>query len=215
MAVDTGHRMRDQFTRFDVRQLIHLLEAFNEVPVPRFLVRDVDRGVALDAGARLFGDLLALGEGLVVEHVGVATLFAKIFGKRVSGPHDLQTWIFFDPRLGDHGAGIGLCRCTWFGFAAAEAGAHLVHRATIVVILQGKILAPYRRVLRVIVQFDDAIKRIARLLLTLENVHQYRDSDDGREHGHSGDAQEKTAPPSSGLVADSFSHRFLPKGLRL
>jgi hypothetical protein len=52
--------------------------------------------MALNTGPGLFGHLLAFGEDLVVEHISVATLFAKIFGKRVSGPHDLQARVFFD-----------------------------------------------------------------------------------------------------------------------
>ena len=64
-------------------------------PLPGLLVRHVDRGVAVDAGARLLGDLLALGEGLVVEHVGVAALLAEILGERVAGPHRLQARVFF------------------------------------------------------------------------------------------------------------------------
>ena len=41
--------------------------------------------------------LLAFGEDLVVEHVSVAALLAKIFGKGVSGPHHLQTRVFLNP----------------------------------------------------------------------------------------------------------------------
>ena len=35
-------------------------------------------------------DLLALGEHLVVEHVGVAALLAEIVGEGVAGPHLLS-----------------------------------------------------------------------------------------------------------------------------
>ena len=57
-------------------------------PFPAF-VGYVDRRVALNARAGLLDHLLAFGEDLVVEHVSVAALLAKIFGKRVSGPHHL------------------------------------------------------------------------------------------------------------------------------
>ena len=164
--------MRDQLARFEVGHLIHLLEAFDEVAVPRFPVGYIERSVALKAGAGLFGDLLALGENLVVEHVRVAALFAKIFRERVAGPHRLQARVFFDLRLRDDRARIGLGRRARLGFAAAEAGAHLIHRPFVVVVLQRKVLAPYRGIFGVVGQLDDAIKRIARLLFALEDIHQ-------------------------------------------
>ena len=164
--------MGDELARFEVRHLIQFLEAFDEVAVPRFLVGHIDRRVALNARAGLFGHLLALGEDLIVEHIRVAALLAKIFGKRVSRPHHLQARIFLDLRLGDDRARIGLGRRTRLGFAAAETGAHLIHRAFVVVILQRKVLAPHRRIFRVVGQLDDAIKRIARLLFALEDIHQ-------------------------------------------
>ena len=111
-------------------------------------------------------------KSLVVEHVSVTALLAKIFGKRVAGPHRLQARIFFDLRLRDYGARIGLGRRARLGFAAAEAGAHLIHRPFVVVILQRKVLAPDRRVFRVVRQLDYTIKRITRLLLALEDIHQ-------------------------------------------
>ena len=164
--------MRDQLARFGVRHLIHLLETFDEVAVSSFLVGYIERCVALKARAGLFGHLLAFGEDLIVEHVSVAALFAKIFGKRIAGPHRLQARIFLNLRLGDHRAWIGLGRRTRLRFAAAEAGAHLIHRAFVVVILQRKVLAPHRRVFGVVGQLDDAIKRVTRLLLALEDIHQ-------------------------------------------
>ena len=88
--------MRDQLTRFEERHLIKFLEAFDEVAVPRLFVGYVDRTMALNASARLLDHLYALGVRLVVEHVSMAALLAKIFGKRVSGPHDLQPRVFLD-----------------------------------------------------------------------------------------------------------------------
>ena len=172
VTVDAGHRMRDQLARFEERHLIKLLEACDEIAVARLLVGDVDRRVALNAGAGLFDHLLALGVRLVVEHVSVAALLAKIFGKRVSGPHHLQTRIFLDLRLGDDRARIGLGRRARLGFAAAVAGAHLIHRPFVVVILQRKVFAPDRRVFGIVGQLDHPIKRIARLLFALEDIHQ-------------------------------------------
>ena len=116
--------------------------------------------------------LLALGESLIVEHVSVAALLAKIFGKRVAGPHHLQTRVFFNLRLGNHRARVGFRRRVRPHFAAAVARAHLIHRPFVVVILQRKVLAPYRWIIRVVGQLDHAIKRIARLLLALEDIHQ-------------------------------------------
>ena len=164
--------MRDQLARFGERHLIHLLEAFDEVAVARFLIGHIERSVALKACAGLFGDLLALGEGLVVEHVGVAALLAKIFRKRVPGPHHLQTRVFFDLRLRDDRARIGLGRRARLGFAAAEARAHLIHRAFVVVVLQREVLAPYGGIFGIVGQLDHAIERIARLLFALEDIHQ-------------------------------------------
>ena len=151
---------------------MNLLEAFDEIAVARLLVGHVDRSVALNARAGLLDHLLALGEGLVVEHVSVAALLAKILGKRVTGPHHLQTRVFFDLRLRDDRARIGLRRRARLGFAAAVAGAHLIHRPFVVVILQRKVLAPHRGIFGIVGQLDHAIKRIARLLFALEDIHQ-------------------------------------------
>jgi hypothetical protein len=85
-----------QLASFEERQLIQFLEAFDEIAVTRLLVGYVDRSVAVDARAGLFDHLLAFGEGLVVEHVRMPALLAKVFGKRVTRPHRLQARIFFD-----------------------------------------------------------------------------------------------------------------------
>ena len=47
VTVDAGHRMGDELARFGVRHLIQLLEAFDEIAVPRLLVRHIDakRGI--------------------------------------------------------------------------------------------------------------------------------------------------------------------------
>ena len=41
-------------------------------------------GVTLQTGAGLFGDLLPLGEGLVVKHVSMASLFENLWRKRIA-----------------------------------------------------------------------------------------------------------------------------------
>jgi len=65
---------------------VHRLEARDEVALAELPVWHVDRGVAVGAGSRLLGHLLALGEGLVVEHVGVAALLAEIDREGVARP---------------------------------------------------------------------------------------------------------------------------------
>ena len=77
-----------------------LLEALDQVAAAELLVRHVDRGVAVQAGARLLRDLLPLGVGLVVEHVGVAALLAEILRERVAGPHRLQARVLLEPATG-------------------------------------------------------------------------------------------------------------------
>ncbi len=128
--------------------------------------------MALKARARLFGHLLALGEDLIVEHVRVAALLAKILGKRVAGPHRLQARIFFDLRLRDDRARIGFGWSARLGLTAAEAGAHLIDRSFVIVVLQRKVLAPHGGIFGIVGQLDHAIKRITRLLFALEDIHQ-------------------------------------------
>ena len=44
--------------------------------------------------------LLALGVGLIVEHIRMAALLAEIFGESIPGPHHLQPGVFFNFLLG-------------------------------------------------------------------------------------------------------------------
>ncbi len=88
--------MRYQLARLSERHLIEFLEARDEVAVAGLLVGYVDRPVALNARTGLFDHLLPLGESLIVEHVSMPALFAKILGKGVAGPHHLQTRVFLD-----------------------------------------------------------------------------------------------------------------------
>ena len=90
-----------QLARLGVGHRVHLLEARDQVAAARLLVGHVDRRVAVDAGAGLLGRLLALGERLVVEHVGVAALLAEVHREGVAGPHRLQARILLEPRLRD------------------------------------------------------------------------------------------------------------------
>ena len=170
--------MRDELPRLGKRHLVELLETFDQVAVAGLLVGHVDRRVAVQAGARLLRRLLALGVGLVVEHEGVPALFAEIFREGVARPHRLQARIFFDPRLRDDRARVGFGRRARLGFAPAVARALLVHRAAVVIVLQRKILAPDRRVLRLVGEFDDAEERIPRLLLVLKDRDENDRADD-------------------------------------
>ncbi len=67
-------------------------------------------------------ELLPLGEGLVVQHVGMPAPLAIVRGKRISRPHRLQPRIFLQLRARHHRARIRLasasaasprCRRTW------------------------------------------------------------------------------------------------------
>ena len=108
VAVDAGDRMRDQLARLGVRHLVHRARSpCIRSPPPSFLYGTYDRRVAVHARAGLLRRLLALGERLVVEHVGVAALLAEIHRERVAGPHRLQPRIFLEARLRDNRSRIG------------------------------------------------------------------------------------------------------------
>jgi hypothetical protein len=169
VTIDACHRMRDQLARLGEGQLIDLFEAFHEVAVAGLLVRHGNRRVAMQAGARLLHHILALGVGLVIEHEGVAALLAEILRKGVAGPHRLQARVFLEARLGHDRARVGLGRRAWLGFASAVARALLVDGAPIVVVLQGKILAPDGRVDGFLGELHHAKERIPRLLFTLDD----------------------------------------------
>ncbi len=188
--------MRDELARLGVGHLVHLLEALDEVAAAELLVRQIDRAVAVQAGAGLLDDLLALGERLVVEHVGVAALLAEVDREGVAVPHRLQARILLDPRLGDDRARIGGGRRARDRLAAAEAGAHLVDGPLVAVVLQREVLAPDRRVLGLVGELDDAEERVLRLLLVLEDVHQQA-GDDGAGDGGDG-GQQKESPAADG-----------------
>lgn len=141
VAVDAGHRMRDVLPRFGVGEGIELCESRYEVAVAGFLIGDVHRCVAMDAGAGLLGVDLAFRELLVGEHVRVAALFAEVVREGIAGPHGLEPRVFFEPRLRDDRSRIGLRRSTRDGLAAAVARADLIDGAAIAVVLQREVLS--------------------------------------------------------------------------
>ena len=176
--------MFDLRPRFLILHAIHQLEALEQIAAAKLLVRHVHRRMTVHARARLLHDLLALGERLIVEHVGMPALFAEVRRERVSRPHRLQPRIFLEPRLRHDTARIGLRRRPRHRFAAAVSRAHLIDRAPVAVVLQREVLAPHRRIDGLVVQLDDAVERIARFLLAREDVDEqggHRDGRNGRE----------------------------------
>ena len=107
VAVDAGDRMLHQLDRLGIGHRVHLLEAFDEVAVAGLLVGEIDRGVAIHAGAGLLHHHLALGEGLILEHVGVAAVLAEVGGEGIALPHRLEADVVFDFRVRDDRARIG------------------------------------------------------------------------------------------------------------
>ena len=97
MAVDAADRVGHLLPRFGVGHLIEALEAFEEIPAPERPVGHVQGRVTVQARARLLGDHLPLGVGLILQHVGVTPLFAEVFCERVTGPERLQPRILFQP----------------------------------------------------------------------------------------------------------------------
>ncbi len=171
------------FRASGVRHLVHLLEARDQVAPSELLVRHVDGGVAVHARARLLRGLLALGERLVVEHVGMAALLAEIAREGVSGPHHLQSRVFLEPRLRHQRSRIGGRRRARHRLAPAIPRSLLVHRPDVAVVLKREVLSPDRRVRRLIGQLDDAVEGIPGLLLPLEDVDEQRRDGDRRDGG--------------------------------
>ena len=152
VAVDAGDRMRHVLAGFRIFQGVELLEPDHEVAVAQLLHRDVGRGVAVDARAGL-ADFLPFGVLLVGQHVGVAALLAKILGEGVAGPHPAELRDRVELALGDDVARVVVGRHMGDRLAAAVAGLHHVGGLPVVVVLQGKVLAPLRRILRCRRQF--------------------------------------------------------------
>ena len=195
VAIDARDGMREGLARLGIRHLVVVLEALDQVAVPGLLVGHVDRRVAVDAGARLLEVLHALGEGLVLEHVGVAALLAEIRGERVARPHRLQPRIFLEARLRHDGARVGLGGGPRHGLAAAVARPLLIHGPQVAVVLQRKVLSPDRGIDGVVGQLDDAEERVLRFPLPLHDVDEERRDRRG--------AELPSRPPRSGQRRDS------------
>src|SRR5688572_31700760 len=73
-----------QLLGLEVGHGVQLLEPLDEISLAGAQVGQVHRGVAVKAGAGLFGHPLALGEDLVVQHVGVAPLLPEVLRDRKS-----------------------------------------------------------------------------------------------------------------------------------
>jgi hypothetical protein len=129
----------------------------------------VGRGVAVDAGAGLFGGLLALGEGLILEHVAVAALLAEVDREGVAGPQGLEARVLLQLRPGHHRPRIDLRGRALHRLAAAVAGPLHVDGALVAVVLEREVLSPDGWIFGVVVQLDDAEKRVLGLLLLLED----------------------------------------------
>src|SRR5688572_13702589 len=88
MTIDARHRVLHVCTllRLRVRQRIQCFKAFDQIAVTCTLVSDVHAAMTMQARARLWRGLLPLGENLVVEHICVTALLAKILRESVTGP---------------------------------------------------------------------------------------------------------------------------------
>ena len=168
------------------------VEALHEVAVAELQVGGDDRGVAVDAHRRR-RELLALGEGLVVEHVGVAAPLAVVRGEGVSRPDGLQARVLLELRARHDRARIGLGRRVRHGLAAAVLGALHVDRAQVEVVLHREVLAPDGRVVDGVVQLDHAVERVSRFLLALEDVDEQCGDGDGGERCQRDDQREHAA----------------------
>ena len=149
-------------------RIVITLKPFVRSPSPSFKIGGHERGVAVDAHGRRV-KLLALGEGLVLEHVGVAAAFAVIAAKS-SRPTWSSAGVLLQFRTRHHRAWIGLGRRMRHRFAAAVLGALHVHGPLVEVVLQREVLAPDCRIVDGVVEFDHAIERILGFLLAFEDV---------------------------------------------
>ena len=156
----------------EVRHGVQLLEPPDEVATAGPLVRDVHGGMAVEAGAGLCGHPLALGEDLVAQHVRVAPLLPEVLSEGIAGPHLHQPRILLQAALGDHLPRVDRRGGPWRRLAAAVAGVDHVHRLSVVVVLLGKVPTPHRGVHCRVRQLDDAVERVPRLLLSLDDCRQ-------------------------------------------
>jgi hypothetical protein len=94
----------------------------------------------VEAGAGLLDDLLALGDPLVDQHVGVAALLVEVHREGVAGPEGDQPRVLLEARLRDDRPRVGVGRRARHRLAAAEAGALLVDGAPVPSYWMGKFL---------------------------------------------------------------------------
>ena len=181
--------MAHELGRLRVGHRVDLLEALGDVAVARLLVGEVHRRVAVHARARLLHDHLALREPLVLEHVGVAALFAEIFGEGVALPDGLEALVLLDLGARDDRARVGLGRRVRHGLAAAVLGALHVDRLLVELVVLRERLAPFGRVVDVVVEGR------ARVLLRvgLRDAGCGNEQEDGRERGqdHASDSSKQ------------------------
>ncbi|MNS78651.1 hypothetical protein D3C72_1122740 [compost metagenome] len=196
VAVDARDRVGHVLDRLAIGHLVDDLEALDQVAVAGLLVGHVDRGVAMQTGAGLLGGVLALGEDLVFEHVGVAALLAEVLREGVARPHDLEARILFQPRLRDHRAGVRLGGGARHGLGPAVLGAGLVDGAHVAVVLEREVAAPDGGVHGLVGQLDHLLEGGAGLVLALGDVHEQGDDAgrDERRQGHGAHQRPPVAP---------------------
>src|SRR4051794_26105038 len=100
----------------------------------------------MEASPRLRRDLLPLRVSLIVEHVRVPAFLAKILREGIARPHGLQARVLLESGLSDNRARVGLGRRARLRFAPSITRDLLVHGAAVVIVLQRKVLPPYRGV---------------------------------------------------------------------
>ena len=191
VAIDAGHRILHVLDGLLVRHRVEGLESFDEIAAAGLAVGHHHGSVAMEAGSRLLHSLLTAGEDLVLEHVGVSTALAEILRERVSRVDRDQARVTLEARARDHRARIGLRRRARQRFAAAVLGAHLIDGAQVLIVLERKVLSPYRRILRGLGELNDAIERILRLLLAREDVDEQGDQGGHGDRGEDGREQRR------------------------
>ena len=198
--------MREGLARLGVRHLVVVLEALDQVAVPRLLVGHVHRRVTVNAGAGLLEVLHALGEGLVLEHVGVAALLAEVGGEGVARPHRLQPGVFFEARLRDDGARVGLVGCAGHRLAAAVARPLLIDGAQVGVVLQRKVLPPDRGIDGLVGQLHDAEEGVLRFPLAFHDVDEEGRDRRGAHRRDDRHGQDRTTTPAAKSAAFLLRH---------
>ena len=124
---DTG--CADQLPGLLQRHGADRLEALHHVAAARLAVGRDDRGVAVQAGARLLELLDALGVVLVLEHEGVAAALAVVHAERIAGEDALAA---------------GGPRPAWTSPRCRRAAARCSRRALVAVVLRAGSSCPTR-----------------------------------------------------------------------